>query len=670
MLALVAACDDGTSSDADADVESDAEGDYDAGIDGSLDSDVDDGGDTGPEIDPDPDCDPLVPTVCALPWPSNLYLVPDASRQTGYAVELGPTTLPPDISNVHADPSIVDVDGYTVGTAALVHFPEIDVTTLPGELDIERSLDDDAPIVLLEVTDAGTRRVPYWAELDSRAESPEEAVLYVRPAEILRNATRYVIAFRGLVDRSGGPIEPSPAFRLLRDGLADDHPVLGPRVDRFEEVFETLDAAGVDRESLTLAWDFVTASSATAHGDMLAIRDAAYELVGADGPELTIDRVEIRAPEEDALIAYRVYGTVTVPDFTEEVSDDGASGYILHRDDAGVPTPNGWVDRDFVAMIPRDDGSGRSLELMEYGHGLLGTYQQVFGSHNAQVGYDHRLIYFGATLTGFGSDDVDIIISGIAKASRLRWFTERIHQGVMEYLLLARAMGARFPSLPEIEALGLTIDGGALYYSGISQGGIYGATVMALSTDITRGHLGVPGQNYNLLLERSVDFMPYLALVTMFYPDRLQQPVLLEAVANLWQTTDPVSYYRHITAEPFPGTPVHHVLLAQAQGDWQVAPISNEIVVRSGIGVALMESYGREVALVEPTAYPYEGSALVGYSFGDPWAPPGNSPPPETDNGDPHQKPRTYAHHNEQMVHFLRTGEVIDVCGGDGCTPE
>lgn len=671
---LSTGCDD-NHDDVDGSPDADRSIDSDIDNDGGLESDGDvvdepdgDTTDSGPEIDPNPDCDPLVPTLCALPWPSNLFLVADSTRSTGYSLTFGETTLPANIRHVHPDPSIFGFDGYTVGTAILVHFPGLDTDPLPGELSIASSIEVDSPVVLLEVTESGTRRVPVWAELDANAQLPEETILFVRPAEILRHETRYVVAFRDLIDLSGAPIQPSPAFRLLREGRADGSSVLAPRIERFESIFNILDNAGVDRESLVLAWDFMTASSESAHGDMLSIRDQAYELVGQDGPELTIDSVVEQTGNE--LIAYRVLGTFTVPDFTEERIIDGSSGYALHRDESGRPAVNGWVDREFGAIIPRDNGDGRPLELMEYGHGLLGTFHQVFGGQNEQVAFDHGQVYFGATLTGFGDEDTNIIVSAITETSRMIWFTERIHQGVMEYLLLARAMSQRFSSLPEITALGVTIDRDQLWYSGISQGGIYGATVMALSVDMTRGHLGVPGQNYNLLLERSVDFTPYLALLTTFYPERFGQPVILESLATLWQTTDPVSYCRHITAEPFPGTPVHHVLLAQAQYDWQVAPLTNEIAARSDLGLALMEGYGRAVDLVEPTPYPHGGSALVNYSFGDPWAPTGNSPPPTTENGDPHQKPRRYAHHNFQMIHFLRTGEVIDACGGDGCTPE
>jgi hypothetical protein len=38
-------------------------------------------------------------------------------------------------------------------------------------------------------------------------------------------------------------------------------------------------------------------------------------------------------------------------------------------------------------------------------------------------------------------------------------------------------------------------------------------------------------------------------------------------------------------------------------------------------------------------------------------------------NGDPHGKPRAFDLHNEQMDTFFRTGEIVDLCGGDGCHP-
>jgi hypothetical protein len=132
-----------------------------------------------------------------------------------------------------------------------------------------------------------------------------------------------------------------------------------------------------------------------------------------------------------------------------------------------------------------------------------------------------------------------------------------------------------------------------------------------------------------------------------------------------------VSYYRHITAEPFPNTPVHHVLLAPAKGDWQVAVITTEIIARTNIGVMLMENYDDERTPwgIPQQTYPYSGSGIVLYDHGNPWPPAGNLPA-MTGEGDPHGLPRRLPAHNQQLDHFLRTGEIIDTCGGDGCNPD
>jgi hypothetical protein len=61
---------------------------------------------------------------------------------------------------------------------------------------------------------------------------------------------------------------------------------------------------------------------------------------------------------------------------------------------------------------------------------------------------------------------------------------------------------------------------------------------------------------------------------------------------------------------------------------------------------------------------------VVLYSYNNPWPALGNHPPARDSLGDPHGRPRREAWHQRQMVTFFRTGEIIDVCGGNGCTPD
>ena len=75
---------------------------------------------------------------------------------------------------------------------------------------------------------------------------------------------------------------------------------------------------------------------------------------------------------------------------------------------------------------------------------------------------------------------------------------------------------------------------------------------------------------------------------------------------------------------------------------------------------------GRTIPLVEEISYPLQGSAIVNWDFDVPLPPSGNQPPSE-DHPDPHEVPRRDPQHNQQMIHFWNTGEIIDTCEGRVC---
>ncbi len=611
-------------------------------------------------------CDDLMPAACSMPWPSNLYLEPDEARETGHTLSFGVGSLPVNWDAIGMDPEPYRrMDGYGPGEPLLVLFPNLDASQLPDENAIEDSLAEDAKILWYEVTEGGLQRVPYWAELDGWEGDLAKKTLFVRPAVLLKEKTRYVVAFRGLQDTEGTAFEPSEAFAALRDGTTEIP--LAYRQARFNDLLGLLDAEGVPRETLTLAWDFNTASSQAMHGRLLEMRDHAFEEVGERGPLLTITEVVEFTEEEDPLIALELQGTFNVPHYMKATpAIEGHHGWVFSEDFNGQLVQNGTRDPQFWVRVPRSALSGAPHGLVQYGHGLLGNGTQVRGSFNSKIANDERLIFFACDWTGMSELDEPAINIMITELSRMPWLADRMHQGIIESLLLARAMRDRLGV--ELEDRGVRINQGELFYSGISQGGIYGATYMAMSQDVTRGHLGVPGQNYSTLLHRSVDFEPFFAVVAAVYPSRADQAIALSAIQLLWNATDPVSHYRHISESPHPDTPAHQVLGAVARGDYQVAPVTMEIVARTGL-MALMENYDdeRSPALVEATAYPHTGSALTNWHFGNPWPPAVNRPPEEDELGDPHGKPRRDDEHNRQMVHFFRTGEVIDVCNGGTC---
>src|SRR6185503_11395868 len=162
------------------------------------------------------------------------------------------------------------------------------------------------------------------------------------------------------------------------------------------------------------------------------------------------------------------------------------------------------------------------------------------------------------------------------------------------------------------------------YYLGGSQGGIFGSSYMALSTDVTRGVLAVPGQPYNLLLNRSVDSDPYLPVMRQSFTDPIDLQIALELAQMFWDRAEPTGY-SHRIEKPLPGTPAHRVLLQVAIGDHQVTTLGAHVMARA-IGAKSLEPAVRPIFGVEQASTPYEGSAMVEYDFGLPPEPTTNVP--------------------------------------------
>lgn len=627
------------------------------------------------------DCDPLMEFHCSLPWPSNLYLADDANTATGYALNFGATTLPSTGRGVHISPEqFRTLDGYGVSSPILFHFANLDRTGWAHELDMSASTEDaNAQALLLRVNaDGSLTRVPYWIEEDLLNAKEAERIVFMRPAVILEEATRYIVAFRDLKDTSGAAIARSEAFDLLVQGATSQEPELVGRQARFDEIFELLDGHGVTKDSLTLAWDFVTASTDALHGPMIAMRDQALEILATESGELTFTEIEAYQRDDSSeplfndRIAYQFYGTFRAPNF---MRPDGI-GSLLNRDANGVPQADGWREEEIWIRVPWSAVGEEATPagLIQYGHGLNGKGSQVRGGFNNRVAEEYGYIHFGTDWTGMSEDDLEAIISVVSNFSNFRWLSDRMHQGIIEFVAVARIMKTSFAEHPDVVSRDIQVDSDRLHYTGISQGGIYGATYLAVSPDINYGHLGVPGLNYSILLQRSVDFDAFNMLVQLSYSNTTNIAIALAAVQNLWDMSDPSSYIRHLSAAPFPGNDPKAALFVPAKGDWQVSPLTNLIAVNTDVGVALMPGWGQDVSHMgiqetpfESGSQPYRGSAVVLYNLGNPWPAPGNITPHD-ELGDPHGTPRYFPEHQEQMIHFLENqGEVIDVCNGNGC---
>lgn len=657
--------------DPDVPEEPDATADPDTGDDVGDDTDIID----EPPEHPLATCDSMDPEVCAFPWPSNLYLAPDDERTTGYQLHFGEESLPKNSQNFHVAPSLLKhLDGYDLGVPIMVRFPNLDDSEIPHEYEIEASLDDDAQILLYEVRDDELVRIPYFAELDLMEDDPEMQTLFVRPAVILEMDTQYVVAFRDLSDVSGDAIEPSQSFQELLDGDTDDDDVLRHRQQRFDEVFALLDDAGVDPQSLTLAWDFHTASSDALHGPMLHMRDDAFDWTADHGIAWTIEEsTEFDAevdPDSDndvnPHIGLDLQATIEVPHYMEPY--EGVNGtWKLHRDDDGEIARNETRDVDIRVRVPHRALEGEEVGVVLYGHGLFGTRNGVSSGHLDQLAEEYGYIMIGADLVGMSTTEVEAALQGVSNLNHFIALADRLHQGILEYLLAAHTARNELGELEELTSRDVTIDVDDVYYFGASQGGIFGHTFMALTPDVERGYLAVPGNNYSTLLHRSVNFDHFNEAMALWYQSAVDRNINVAIMSLMWSTTEPISFARHINHEPFDEDP-RDVLLAVAKGDYQVATITNENTARTNIGIPLLENYDaeREPFDAEVVSYPHQGSGTVLFDFGNPWPPPGNLPPADG-LGDPHGRLVEVEDAGLQIDAFFRDAEIIDICDGQPC---
>src|SRR3546814_3653186 len=133
--------------------------------------------------------------------------------------------------------------------------------------------------------------------------------LIVRPARNLLEGHRYVVGLRDFVGAGGAPIGAGPTFAALLDGTAG-----GSRQTHYDEhIFPVLDASGIDRDGLVLAWDLTVASADNLAGRALSMRDQAFAALGdhdlADGVVAGSARSEEHTSELQSLmrISYAVF---------------------------------------------------------------------------------------------------------------------------------------------------------------------------------------------------------------------------------------------------------------------------------------------------------------------------------------------------------------------------
>ncbi|HEV3233043.1 MAG TPA: hypothetical protein VG329_00660 [Candidatus Dormibacteraeota bacterium] len=687
-------------------------------------------------------CDPLDPAQCMLPYPNDWFTRPDAGSATGRRLDLSLLAMPRNALGKPIEPQEWNrSDGFSAGAQILTVVPgmtrneDLIPSGLPPVTNLGANSQPDRGVVLLDVETG--KRTPVWVELDQYtqesglvATGSVQQDLVIHPAVNLTDGHRYIVALRHLVKDDGSTAQPSAGFKAYRDGMAS---LTDPRTAHMESLFRTLQRAGVGRNDLYLAWDFTTASTRNVTGRLLSIRDDAFAQLGdtnlADGkvaggaPAFTVDAVTNYTPAQNSRLARQVTGHITVPCYiaptcdppqkcaalTQSIFNDCPTpGQFaldpLNPDATPTRVPGSTYQANYICNVGRGAYENhQKMRPVEYGHGLFGGAGEVNSSPQQDMASRFGMLYCATDWFGMATADVPNAVLALADLSRFPFLTDRVQQGELNFLYLARAMvhpGGLGSNAAFQWADGTSfIDARQAYYDGNSQGGIFGGTVCAVSVDVDRCVLGVPGMDYSILLPRSSDYVAnkslsqfdpttfkptdptgsigYSNVFDTAYPDQSQRLLVLDLIQTLWDRSDPNGYASHMRTG-LPNTPRHNVLLQVAYGDHQVANITAETEARTidarGVYPPLVtKRFGpyQDVFwdIPEIGAFPYDGSAITLFDTGPvrtvpPGGNNGTDPPPTADvpnrsGQDPHEAPRRAPWGQVQKSDFLSVGGQV-----------
>ncbi len=647
-------------------------------------------------VTPGVDCQPFSPTPCLLPFPNNLFTVPDSSTSTGLRVHLPSPAMPVNKNGVRVSVAPFDRnDGFSPGSAVIVHVPGLDNPTAfaktgaVGLLNMSNAFVKAAPIVLIDES-TGQRQLIY-TELDSNAPNPTDTNLMIVPGKALTDGHTYVVALRRLRDSSGQVLTAPSWFERLRDGKALP-PKEAAQKSRYARIFAALKKAGIARSNLYEAWDFTVASAHEETYRLLSIRDNAFAQLGdtnlADGtpqghaPSFTVTSTSDLNPQ-----ILKIVGTYQVPCYLTTCGPTATTGFHYSSsspDAAPTQIPGNVATAQFECLLPKSASPAHPARVSLYGHGLLGDMSEVESSWVTDLITEDNMAFCATNWWGLAAGDTPLALESASNLNQFPILVDRLQQGVVNALYLGRLLrnSDGFASNANFESGNQpVIDTSHVYYYGDSQGGIEGGLATAVAPDWTQAVLGVTGIDYgNMLIQRSSDFTPFKQVLDGAYPDPSLYPLITDLMQQLWDRGDPDGYAAYMTAHPLADTPAHKVLMQIAYGDFQVSMYAGAAEART-IGASVVEpaldsvrSRDRNLFYGLPAIqhYPFNGSAVEIWDSGPGRTQPppvGNVPPTSaSNNNDPHEDPRKTPAAENQISAFLEpNGEVTSVCNNSPC---
>jgi len=562
-------------------------------------------------------CENLNAQHCLLPWPSDRFLVKDETTVTGLRLAYEPSALPVNAQGIRTSPRVFSrLDGHSPASRIITRFvrpADLAASRAPIQTDLGRSLEPDSPTVLIDLSNG--ERLAHWVENDVR----EPTLFWLHPAEVLQPNRSYGVAIRELVDTDGMKLPAEPGFAAVRDAATTTVKDLEQRRPAYRALFDTLTTAQVRVATLQAAWRFHTASNEAMHGDMLTVRNDGLTRLTPAGLGCTVTSVEDDYGSNTPLTTFRrIRGTYTVPSFMDVPRPPAK----LNRDSSGKPAFKENVEVPFTIIVPRavgaPMGTPRPSRVIVYGHGLMGEGDRTISSEPFRgVAEALESIIVATDWAGMSVPDSGAVADALNDASKFTFVAERLQQGLLNQLALLRTMKGACSRLPQLRVQGVDlIDPARVYFTGGSQGGIFGATVMLLGPDTDRGIVMVNGAAFPFMIERSIDFAPFLPLFEQAYPDRTDRALALALLQGPWDATDPATYLRAPSDWPWK----RRLLSISVKNDAQVPNLATDLVTRTA-KLPMLTGTAR-TPWSAPSAGPDPDDAALVIDMGD-------RPPPE-----------------------------------------
>ena len=608
-------------------------------------------------------CDNTNPDHCLLPFPSSAFLDSDSGTTTGYRLDIDGQAIPDSASAPSEDFHMLDYkDGHSPSTQVFTTFSSLpDISGLASQDSIHLSSQPDHNSLLLNM-DTG-QITEHWVEISSRTQEDEPTLVHVRSLRGLDHNTQYAVAFRGLVDENGDPIEPFPGFKALRDGIVTDNQQIESLRPSYETMFTSLSGIGYERQNLISAWWFHTASTQSITGDIISMRNDATQRLGDDGIGCNVTSV-IENYAEDNTTLRRISGTITTPHYLESTYPPTP----MTRSEDGTPKFNFLTEVVFTVTIPMSAAeSSQPAPLVVLGHGFLGNGEGMVSGFRGWAN-DSGVATIGTDFKGWSSDGAfDAVTFGLLNVNYLQHQAERLQQSVINHLAMITTIKGVCSDIPEFYHNGVNlVDTTDVDYMGVSLGGIRGPSMLSLIPEIDHGVLWVAGSSFGFIAERSTQYTQFEELFSspLAYESTMDRSILIALMQSMWDTTEPETYLPFIDGGLDGELHPYEVLYLVSINDAQVTTLSADRASRtSGIPVLANSTYyphGLEIVDA-----PTSGSAIVYFDGNFPAVPSGNIQGPMAYHSLAHNQVLGFEPAVDLATDFLRSGTIADTCSGN-----